>query len=112
MDALGPAGGYKLVRMAGSELAVAPIPESRCFASGATVEVPDRVGVELEVGFVVTAPLPDAEAADFPELLVAAVRPAAMIELIGPRLTGPAAQAHSPSSPIFNRAPGWFTAQS
>ncbi len=93
MEVLGPAGGYKLVRMAGGELAVAPIPQSRCFASGATVAVPERIGVELEVGFVVRTPLPDLEAANFRLRLVAAVRPTAMIELVAPRLTGPAAQA-------------------
>lgn len=93
MQAIGPAGGYKLVRMADGDPAVAPIPASRCCASGAILEVPHKVGVELEVGFVVTEPLPGADAANFRELLVAAVRPAVMIELIAPRLTGPAAAA-------------------
>lgn len=93
MAAVGPAGGYKLVRLGGGDTAVAPIPKSRCFASGATVAVPDRIGVELEVGFAVTAALPDPQVPDFRDRLAAAVRPASMIELVAPRLDGPAAQA-------------------
>ncbi|MEM1130678.1 MAG: hydratase [Pseudomonadota bacterium] len=92
MAVLGPIGGFKISQKADRPAVVAPIPESRCFGDGARVDVPARVGVELEVGFVVTAPVPAPDAPDFRAGLLAAVRPAPMIELVASRLDGPHAE--------------------
>ncbi|MEM9222668.1 MAG: 2-keto-4-pentenoate hydratase [Pseudomonadota bacterium] len=96
VDAIGPVGGFKVSQRAGSPATMAPIPASRCFDSGAIVRTPSKVGVELEVGFVVIAALPDPDDPDFRSKLISAVRPAPMIELVATRLTGPTAEEVMP----------------
>lgn len=91
IEAVGPAGGFKVSQKPGQDPVVAPIPASRCLPSGAFVETPAAFGVELEVGFVVTGPVPDPDAPDFRAQLCKAVRPAPMIELVATRIDGPLA---------------------
>lgn len=92
MEAIGPVGGYKVSQKAGRPPVVAPIPESRCFASGAHVEGADPIGIELEVGFVVVDTIPSPEDPAFGRKLIDAVRPAPMIELVATRIEGALAE--------------------
>ncbi|XWN30043.1 MAG: hypothetical protein ROR55_21515 [Devosia sp.] len=96
MDTIGPVGGFKVSQRPGHPATMAPIPASRCHMAGETVNVPAKVGIELEVGFVITGPLPHPGDPDFRERLIAAVRPAPMIELVATRLTGPTAEDPMP----------------
>lgn len=96
MASIGPVGGFKVSQNPEHSATMAPIPASRCHESGATVTVPAKVGIELEVGFVVTGPLPEPDDLQFRDKLIAAVRPAPMIELVATRLSGPAADAQMP----------------
>ena len=91
IEALGPVGGFKISQRPGQAPMVAPIPETRCSPTGADVLTPAVFGVELEVGFVIVEPLPDPDTPDYRRRLLAAVRPAPMIELVSSRLEGPAA---------------------
>lgn len=96
MAALGPVGGFKVSQKPGSEPTMAPIPAKRCFHTGTTVSVPARVGIELEVGFMITSELPHVDDQDFRKKLIAAVRPAPMIELVATRLIGSLAEEPMP----------------
>lgn len=96
METIGPVGGFKVSQKPGQPATMAPIPAARCFGSGATVNVPERVGVELEVGFIITDALPDGGDPDFRAKLIAAVRPAPMIELVATRLIGSTAEEAMP----------------
>jgi 2-keto-4-pentenoate hydratase len=60
-----------------------------------------RLGVELEVGWLVTAALPAPDAPDFRARLVDAVRPVPVIELLERRIAGPLAD-----DPIVKLADG------
>ncbi len=91
IDAYGPVGGFKVIQKAGLEPAIAPIPARRCLPSGSKVETPASFGVELEVGFVVVEPLPARDVPDYRARLIAAVRPAPMIEVVATRVEGPLA---------------------
>ena len=88
MADLGPVAGFKVARVAGGAPILAPIPACHRLADGGTHRVRDRVGVELEVGFELIAPLP---AGDLPTDLAAFFRPCAVLELVDTRLSGPAA---------------------
>ena len=91
-EAVGSPAGFKISGAPGPGRTMAPIPAPRLFDSGARVPVPGPVGLELEVAFQVVGPLPAPEDAEFEMRLRAAVRPAAVIELVAQRLTGPAAE--------------------
>ena len=52
-----------------------------------------RLGVELEVGWLVTGPLPDPDTSDLRARLVGAVRPVPVIELHERRIAWPLADA-------------------
>lgn len=96
MASIGPVGGFKVSRKSGAVATMAPIPSSRCFKSGDRVGTTARVGVELEVGFVVSGRLPAPDDPAFQDKLVAAVRPAPMIELVASRLSGEPAEKPMP----------------
>lgn len=91
VEALGPIGGFKITRAPDTTPVVVPIPSSRCAPSHARVEVPAAVLLEIEVGFIVIDALPDPADPDFRRKLLAAVRPAPMVELVGSRILGPLA---------------------
>ena len=96
IESIGPVGGFKVSRKPGTDATMAPIPLSRCFESGARVRTPATVGVELEVGFVVTGSLPEPADPAFRDKLIAAVRPAPMIELVATRMSGETAEKAMP----------------
>jgi 2-keto-4-pentenoate hydratase len=87
--ALGGVGGFKTGPASGEAPPMAPIPAPMTFASGARVAMIDRIALELEVGWKITAPLPALGAVDFDVALMRAVRPVPVIELAATRLTGP-----------------------
>ena len=59
MARLGKVAGFKVGQMAdGRRPILAPIPQRYVVAHGGTRRVPDRLGVELEVGFELVKPLP------------------------------------------------------
>jgi len=63
-EGLGPIGGWKTApAKAGVKFNWAPIPAANCFDDGATVPLSTFPGgaLELEIGFVVTSPLPPRE---------------------------------------------------
>jgi len=91
LEALGTtAGGFKVGNTASDEPILAPIRADRVLESGASFPVADHIGVELEVGLEVLAPIPaDVTAATIAQYL----RPRPVIELVDTRLTGDAAEA-------------------
>lgn len=89
--ALGPVAGFKVGLRPGAPPIMAPIMAARCLPPGAHVQVADRMGVELEVGWKVTATLPRPDAADLEAALAQAVIPVPVIELVDTRVDGAAA---------------------
>ena len=73
-DSIGPVSGFK----------VAAIPAGRTVASGARIEVADQLGIELEIGFELIAPL----SGDPMERPQDHFRPRIVLELVDTRLTG------------------------
>ncbi|EAQ05315.1 hypothetical protein [Yoonia vestfoldensis] len=90
--ALGPIAGFKAALKPGQEPIMSPIVPGFVFASGATVAIGDVMGVELEVGWKIVAPLPDQSADDFEAKLCRSVRPVPVIELVNSRLRAPLAE--------------------
>ncbi|SNR24668.1 hypothetical protein [Puniceibacterium sediminis] len=86
--ALGPVAGFKTALKPDA----APIRAQHALPSGARVAMGDRMGIELEVGWKIIAPLPAPGAADFDEALVRCVLPVPVIELVDTRLSGPMAE--------------------
>jgi 2-keto-4-pentenoate hydratase len=64
-----------------------------------------RLGVELEVGWLVTAPLPDPGTPNLRARLVASVRPVPAIELLERRLVGP--QSDAPTVKLADGLLNW-----
>lgn len=87
----GAVGGWKTGRRPGTPQIKAPIRRDRVAASGAEWRMGDRLGVELEVGWQVRAPLTVDTIGDR-ERLRAAVRPVAAIELVDTRMAGASAE--------------------
>ena len=77
-DAFGETGAFKAAMQGAAPAIFAPIRADLCFPSGAEVAMP-RLGVELEVGWLVTAPLPAPDTPAFRARLVNAVRPVPVI---------------------------------
>lgn len=84
----GPVGGFKVGGDLDTAPIMAPILASRIVASGAAIPVVDQMGVEMEVGFEVLAPI---RADMTPEALAAALRPVPVIEIVDARVDGPLA---------------------
>ncbi len=87
--------GFKTARKPDGPQIMAPILAADVRASGARVASAfgGPLGVELEVGLRIDAPLPPADAPDFAERAVACVRPVAVIEIVDTRLAGDRAAA-------------------
>ncbi|PUB17440.1 hydratase [Yoonia sediminilitoris] len=90
--ALGPVAGFKTARKPGQATIMAPILDRFAFATGASVPIGDSMGLELEIGWQIIAPLPEASAGDLDAKLRHCVRPVPVIELVDCRLRGPVAQ--------------------
>lgn len=85
--ALGDVAGFKVAPI-GEKPILAPIPARYVVANGGTRKIPDKLGVELEVGFEILKALPSG---GLPDALTEYVRPVAALELVDTRLSGPAA---------------------
>jgi 2-keto-4-pentenoate hydratase len=88
---LGPVGGFKVACPPDAPIVIAPIYADDIHASPATLTLPpeEEVGVELEYGFRVIAPLPDRDAPDFAAKLRASVELLPVFELVQSRLEDP-----------------------
>ncbi|MEC5324063.1 fumarylacetoacetate hydrolase family protein [Aurantimonas sp. A3-2-R12] len=88
-DAVGPVGGFKTGRRPGQDQIMAPIFQKDVRASPAvfTRTDIDRIGIELEVGFIVDRPLPDPESAEFERQARDCVSAVAALEIVDTRLT-------------------------
>lgn len=83
----GPVGGFKFAQRPGQTAIMAPIYAADIYSSGATVPSGgNSVGIELEVGFRILAPLPAPSDPDFSDKLRACMTPLAVIELVQTRL--------------------------
>ena len=88
---LGPVGGFKVARPSGAPIIIAPIMARDIHQSPATISlsVGEEVGVELEYGFRLIAPLPNPAEADFETRLHHAVELLPVFELVQSRLADP-----------------------
>lgn len=87
-DAIGPVGAFKTARRPGQAQIMAPIFQKdiqRTPAVFARDQI-NRIGIELEVGFLVKAPLPAATDADFAEKARRCVSAVAVLEIVDTRL--------------------------
>ena len=91
-SALGAAGGFKAALKPGEVPIMSPIVPDSIFESGANVQIGDAMGIELEVGWKIIAPLPDPSASDLDARLCRSVLPVPVIELVNSRLTGTIAE--------------------
>ncbi len=85
---LGAVGAFKVARKTGQPTIMAPILANSLYASPADI-APSTfrlIGIELEVGFVVTGALPPADAPDFDARARDAVAAIAAIEIVDTRL--------------------------
>ena len=88
----GEVGGWKTGRRgAGGPQIMAPIPRDVVRASPARFEPGELgpIGIELEIGFHVVAPLPPASAPDFEAQARSCVTVAAMVEVVDARIRDP-----------------------
>jgi 2-keto-4-pentenoate hydratase len=92
---VGRVAGFKTARKPGQPQIVAPIFEKDLHASGARVESQfgGPLGIELEVGLLIDAPLPAFDAPDFAALAAVRVSPIAVIEIVDTRLEGAGSDA-------------------
>jgi 2-keto-4-pentenoate hydratase len=87
-QAIGPIGGFKIARRPGQPQIMAPIFRKDVRTSPAIFarhEI-DRIGVELEVGFLVKAPLPDPEDEAFATRARDCVSAVPVLEIVDTRL--------------------------
>lgn len=91
LAATGPVAGFKVGLKPDAAPIFGAIRAAFTQESGSTIAVADQMGIELEVGWLITAPLPAPEAEDFDAALRRAVVPVPVIELVDTRVTGPAA---------------------
>lgn len=91
VSALGPVSGFKTARKPDAPLIMAPILAQRVWPSGAHVKMGETIGIELEIGWKIIAPLPAPTAQDFHASLLRCVLPVPVIELVDTRLSGPLA---------------------
>jgi 2-keto-4-pentenoate hydratase len=84
----GPAGGFKVACKPGAPQIMAPIFRDDIMASPAQLPVPEgeRIGIELEIGFRVTAPLPAPDAPDRTARLAECLELVPVIEIVRTRL--------------------------
>lgn len=91
--ARGAVAGFKTARKPDQPQIMAPIMAADLVANGARVSsrFGGAMGVELELGLRIAAPLPDPADPGFRAALAACIEPLAVIELVDTRLEGPAA---------------------
>ncbi|MGS4946132.1 2-keto-4-pentenoate hydratase [Meridianimarinicoccus sp. RP-17] len=89
----GPVAGFKTARKPGQPQIMAPIMAGDVIDSGTSMAslFGGPLGIELELGLRIAAPLPDPDDQDFVKALGGCVEPLAVIELVDTRLDGPAA---------------------
>ena len=87
--ALGPVAGFKTGRAADGTPTFATIAARYLVADGGTRTVRDRLGIELELGFEIIAPIPRGGLPAHPERHA---RPCVVLELVDTRLTGTEAE--------------------
>lgn len=90
--ALGAVAGFKTALKPRELPIMAPIMARHALPSGAEIALRDEIGIELEVGWKITAPLPDPEADDFDIAVLTCITPVPVIELVDTRLLGSIAQ--------------------
>ncbi len=92
--ACGPVGGFKSARKPGAEQTFAPIFAADIVCASATFSAlpGDTLAAELELGFRLLADPPAYDAPDFVERLRSMLKPVAVLEIVGSRLSGLAAQ--------------------
>jgi 2-keto-4-pentenoate hydratase len=85
--------GFKTARKPGQPQIMAPIMACDVVENDATVAslFGGPLGIELELGLRIVAPLPDPADPDFVKVLGGCIEPLAVIELVDTRLNGPAA---------------------
>ena len=85
---IGPAGGFKVACKPGEPQIMAPIFSDDIMDSPAQLAVPEgeRIGIELEIGFRITAPLPAADAPDRRARLAKCLELVPVIEIVRTRL--------------------------
>ncbi len=91
----GEVAGFKTARKPGQPQIMAPIFARDVLPSGACVasRFGGHLGVELEVGLRLEAPLPAPDSLDFAARAAACLRPVAVIEIVDTRLEGARADA-------------------
>jgi 2-keto-4-pentenoate hydratase len=91
--AMGPVAGFKTGRKPDGEHMMAPIYASMVRPDGAAIPCAptESIGIELEVGFRLTAPPPPLDAPDYAGALRAVLQPVVVIEIVDTRLAGPMA---------------------
>ena len=84
----GAAGGFKVACKPGQPQIMAPIFSDDIMESPAKLPVPEgeRIGIELEIGFRVTAPLPSPDAPDRTDRLAECLELVPVIEIVRTRL--------------------------
>ncbi len=92
IDTLGPVLAFKTALKPGDAPIMAPIRSQYCHTSGASVAMGDRMGIELELGWQIVAPLPAPDVPDFDAALARSVLPVPVIELVDTRVDGPLAE--------------------
>lgn len=85
-QAIGPVGGFKVACKPGQPVILAPIFCADIQHAPGRIAASEPVGIELEFGFVITGPLPDADAPDHDAALADAVSLVPVIELVQTRL--------------------------
>ena len=98
--ALGPVAGFKVGTSPDGPPILAPIQTRYVVANGGTRAVPEKLGIELEVGFELVEPLPSPGLPARPERHF---RPCAVLELVETRLSGAAAERMLPTVKIAMR---------
>ncbi|QDL94419.1 2-keto-4-pentenoate hydratase (plasmid) [Paroceanicella profunda] len=101
LSVFGPAGGFKTGRQEGQPPMIAPILASEIQASPAVLAptASGRLAIELELGFLVTAPLPAADDPELEEKARACVALIPVLEIVDTRLTD-----HEPAGPLLRLA--------
>lgn len=90
---IGKIAGFKAGPKSGTGQTFAPLMASGLYADGAVIrpKTGGMLGVELEIGLRLNAPLPPRDAPDFADRLRDSLSLVAVIEIVAPRVTGPLA---------------------
>ena len=91
--ATGPVGGFKVANKPGADRIMAPIFAKDILPSPAVLTVPadEQIGIELEIGFRIDAPLPGPGAANRRQAMADCLSLVPVIEIVRTRLPGGAA---------------------